>query len=220
MARKKRKNRVRRKTRRSAARKSTATATPVRRRRRRVVRRRRRSANRMAVARRSPVRGIRRRRRGSRGSRGSKFDLKQLGMIGAGAIASGFVTNFALKQAAKLGFQVPFANHPIGAVAIRAGVPFLAYKVIEKFQPKFANHPLVQGIVLGGIISGMQAGLELATGGSVAGTKDYVDPVDEYLSNTPVNALNGMPGEMALNEFAASPYESASAFNNDPWTAN
>lgn len=161
---------------------------------------------------------IRRRRSGSRrgfsfggGGIGIKslFD-KQTLMVAGGAVGGQFLTRFVL---GKFGGSLPMLRNgdgtvnQYGLIGYQLIIPLAGAFVVKRFNPTLAK-----GLLLGGVISAINSGLNLVQGLALA--PSATSGTGEYLDARGVNALP--PGYAAVDQFSSAMNPSP-AFTGDAW---
>lgn len=192
----------------------TSTAVVRRPRRRTIIRvaspvsRRRRSS---VIRRRSSRRKSFMSRFGGSSSIGFKslFDRQTL-MVAGGAVAGQFVTRFVL---GKWGASLPMIKNADGSVnqygliGYQLVLPLAGAMVIKRFNPTLAK-----GMLIGGVISAINTGINLVQGLSLTptvGASEYLD------ASRSVGALP--PGYAAVDQFSSA-MSPTPAFSGDAWS--
>jgi hypothetical protein len=132
------------------------------------VRRRRRSSARAVTRRRSPSR--------RRSSASNRTDLKTGLFTAAAAVAGATGAGMILKS---FGSNLPGRSNPIGSILYAAGIPVALGLVAQKAK---VNKAVSNGLILGGMISGVNGLLRLSAVGSVASGNLPASGTSAYLS--------------------------------------
>jgi hypothetical protein len=132
--------------------------------------------------------------------------------MGAGAVAAGVLTPLILSKATFL----PGRTSAMGQIAYAIGLPVAGALLVQRFNKDFAK-----GMLLAGIVVGVNTILEKATSASglFSATTPIVSGASAYLNYTPRNQIAAAPGYSAVNSFSSPLLQNAGAFADDPWMA-